>query len=94
MTKIVVTAKVQDVHSWEEKYRNSHDLFKAMGVTKPISFTTNPETNEVCICGEPNDLEHYLEMLQSAELQEAMKSNGVIEESVHLYILDKTITPE
>ncbi len=59
-----------------------------------ISFTTNPETSEICICGEPDDLDHYLGMLQSPELHEAMKSNGVIEDSVQLFILDKTIIPK
>jgi len=64
-------------------------LREKLGIT---NFNTNFETNEICIQGEPDDLERYLELLQSPELAEAMEKNGVLRETVALYILDKQIS--
>ena len=92
MTKIVITAEVKDVEKWEEGYRaHAPMLRETMGVTKPVHFTTNIETNEVCINAEPDNLEHYLEMAQSPMIAEAMAKNGVLAETVKFYILDKQL---
>jgi len=93
MTRIVFTAKVKDVVKWEEGYREHGPMLREkLGVTKPIHFTTNAETNEICIQGEPDNLERYLEIVQTPELAEAMEKNGVLRETVKLYILDKQIS--
>jgi len=92
MTRIVLTAKVKDVVKWEEGYRAHAPLLKEiLGISKPIHFTTNAETNEICINGEPDDLEKYLELVQTPELAEAMEKNGVLRDTVKLYILDKVL---
>ena len=65
-----------------------------MGVPKPVQFSTDPETNEICLSAEPDDLDHYLETAQSPEIAEAMEMNGVIRETVKLFILDKQLTLE
>ncbi len=62
-----------------------------LGVSKPIYFSTNAETNEICINAEPEDLEKYLELVQTPEMVEAMEKNGVLRDTVKLYILDKQI---
>ena len=93
MTRIVITAKVKDAVKWEAGYREHAPMLREkMGVAKPIHFSTDLETNEICIQGEPDDLERYLELLQSPELAEAMEKNGVLRETVALYILDKQIS--
>ena len=92
MARIVVTAKVKDVEKWEEGYRaHSPMLREILGVSKPVHFHTNSETNEICINAEPDDLEHYLKMLQTPEIAEAMDKNGVLRDTVKFYILDKQL---
>ena len=92
MTRIVITAKVKNAEKWEEGYRASAPMLREkMGVTKPVQFTTNAETNEICLSAEPDDLEHYLEMAQSPEIAEAMEKNGVNGDTVKFYILDKML---
>ena len=92
MTRIVITAKVQDVTKWEEGYRTHAPMLReVLGVSEPVHFTTNDETNEICISTEPDDLPHYLEVAQSPAIAEAMAKNGVIAESVKFYILDKSL---
>jgi hypothetical protein len=92
MARIVVTAQVKDVTAWEEGYRaHAPMLREKMRVGKPIQFTTNAETNEICISAEPDDLQYYLEMAQSPEIAEAMDKNGVLRETVKFYVLDKKL---
>ncbi|MGB5189980.1 hypothetical protein [Robiginitalea sp.] len=92
MTRIVITAKVRDIEKWEQNYRvHAPMLRELMGVTKPVQFSTDAETNEICLSAEPDDLDHYLETAQSPEIAEAMEKNGVIRETVKLYILDKQL---
>lgn len=92
MTRIVITAKVLDTEKWEQNYRVHAPLLRElMGVTKPVQFSTDPETNEICLSAEPDDLDHYLETAQSPEIAEAMEMNGVIRETVKLFILDKQL---
>ena len=92
MSKIVVTAQVEDAVKWEEGYRAHAPMIRDfLGVSKPVHFTTNEETNEICITVEPDDLEKYLELVQSPEIAEAMEKNGVKRETVKFYILDKVL---
>ena len=92
MSRIVITAKVKDAVKWEAGYREHAPMLKEkLGVTQPIHFTTNTETNEICILGEPDNLEKYLEVIQTPEMVEAMEKNGVLRDTVKLYILDKQI---
>ena len=92
MTRIVLTAKVKDAVQWEAGYREHAPMLREiLGVTKTIHFTTDEETNEICIQGEPDDLEKYLEMVQTPEMAEAMEKNGVLRDTVKLYILNKQI---
>ena len=92
MTRIVFTAKVKDAVKWEEGYREHAPMLRDKpGVTKPIHFSTSAETNEICIQGEPDNLEKYLELVQTPEMVEAMEKNGVLRDTVKLYILDKQI---
>jgi hypothetical protein len=94
MSRIVLTAKVKDAVKWEEGYRSHAPLIREfLGVTKPIHFSANSETNEICISAVPDDLEKYLELVQSPEIAEAMEKNGVIRETAKLYILDKVLEP-
>ena len=90
MTKVVITAEVEDSAKWEAGFRSHADLFREMTIQNQIELTTN-DKNEVCICAEPANLEKYLDMLNSEVTAEAMAYDGVKQESVKVYILDKEI---
>ena len=92
MTRIVITAKVKDVVKWEEQYRaHAPMLRELMGVSRPVQFSTDAQTSEICLSAEPDDLEHYLAMAQSPEIAQDMEKNGVLRETVKLFILDKQL---
>jgi hypothetical protein len=88
MTKVIITAQVEDAKKWEEGFRTHGDLFRKMSLSKPIELTTH-ENNEVAICGEPDDLKKYLEALDSPATAEAMAFDGVKRETVKVFVLDK-----
>jgi len=90
MAKVIITAEVEDSAKWETGFRTHVDLFKTMSVSKPILLTAN-ENNEVALCIEPDDLEKYLEVLDSDATAEAMANDGVKRETVKVYILDKEL---
>jgi len=87
MTKVVITAQVDDASKWEEGFRTHGELFKRQTVHKPIHFAT--EGNYVTICSEPDDLDVYLKGLDSSDTEEAMKFDGVQRDTVKVYVLDK-----
>ncbi len=91
MTKVIITAEVEDSAKWEAGFRSHTDLFRAMSLKKPIQFSTN-ENNEVAICGEPEDLSLYLKILDSQETADAMAYDGVKRETVKVFVLDKELT--
>ena len=90
MTKVIITAQVEDSAKWEAGFRSHVDLFRAMTLTKSIELTTT-EGYEVAICGEPDDLKKYMEILNSPATAEAMASDGVKRETVKVFVLDKSL---
>jgi len=90
MTKVIITADVEDSVKWEKGFRTHIDLFRKMGISKPIEIATQ-ENNQVCLCAEPDDLNKYLEILNSPATAEAMAYDGVKRESVKVFILDKLV---
>ena len=88
MAKVIITAEVEDVVKWEEGFRSHADLFRSMTLQNSIELTTN-DNNEVCICGEPADLNKYLEILNAPVTAEAMAYDGVKRETVKVFVLDK-----
>lgn len=90
MTKVIITADVQDSARWEAGFRSHVDLFKMMTIKKPIQFSTN-EKNQVALCTEPEDLAKYMEILNDKVTAEAMAYDGVKRETVKVFILDKKV---
>lgn len=93
MTKVIITAQVEDSAKWEAGFRSHVDLFRTMSLSKPIEFTTH-ENNEVALCGEPDDLDQYLKILNSPATAEAMAFDGVKRETVKVFVLDKEVKME
>lgn len=90
MAKVVATLQVEDGSKWEQGFQIHADLFKKQTIGKPIAYAVN--NNEVTILFEPDDLETYLKILDSAETHEAMAIDGVKRETVKISVLDKEFT--
>jgi hypothetical protein len=88
MPKVVVTAQIEDPVKWEEGFRTHGELFRRQTVSKPIEFSIL-EGNRVACCFEPEDLDTYLELLDSSETAEAMAFDGIDRDTVQVYVLDQ-----
>ena len=87
MSKIVITAQVEDAAKWEASYRTHGELLK--GMTASSSHFTTTEDNEVVIFAEVGDIDTYMEILKSETTIKAMAEDGVKRETVKVYVLDK-----
>ena len=88
MPKVVITAQVEDNVKWEKGFRTHGSLFRSQTVTKPISFATIAG-NQVAICAEPDNLDTFMQVLDSPATAEAMAFDGVKKETVKVFVLDK-----
>lgn len=88
MSKVVVTAQVEDPVKWEQGFRTHGELFRSQTVTKPIDFATI-EGNQVAVCLEPDDLDTFMKIMDSPATAEAMAFDGVKRETVKVFVLDK-----
>ena len=88
MSKVIITAQVEDAAKWEEGFRTHGELFRSQTISEPIQFSITDE-NEVAICFEPEDLDKYMEILNSPATEEAMTFDGVKRETVKIFALDK-----
>ncbi len=92
MPKVLATAQVKDAAKWEPGFRTHGELFKSQTVNSPIHFNVSPQ-NEVVICFEPDDLDKYMEILDSRATEEAMEFDGVKRDTVKILPLDKEFDP-
>lgn len=90
MTKVLVTAEVEDSTKWEEGFRTHIDLFRKHTINNAVEFTTH-EDNTIGICFEPQDLETWRAHVQSRETMAAMEYDGVKRDTVKFYVLDKKL---
>jgi hypothetical protein len=89
MTRVIVTAQVENSEAWERAFRTQTGLFRTYTSTA-IHFTATSD-NEVAILWEVTDLDQYLKQMASPETAEAMANDGVNQDSVKVYVLDKEI---
>ena len=87
MTKIIITAQVEDAAKWEEGYRSHGDLLKSM--TSDVTFFTISKDNEVTLYAEVDDVDKYMEVMESPATAEAMAYDGVRRDTVKVAVLDK-----
>lgn len=87
MSRVVITAKVKDAAKWEEAFRTHGGLLGTMAQNRTY-FSTHDD-NEIVLYSEPSDLEKYLEVLDSPDTEEAMANDGVLRESVKVFVLDE-----
>jgi hypothetical protein len=87
MAQVVLTAQVEDGEEWEAGFRTHGDLFRAQ--TIPVMHFTVNEDNMVAIYCEPSDLDAFMEVLESPATADAMEFDGVIRETVQVFVLDR-----
>jgi hypothetical protein len=87
--RVVLTAEVDDLATWERGFRTHGDLFRQMGVLS-MEYCTS-EGNRVAVCGHTTDLDAYMKVFNSPATAEAMASDGVKRETVQVFVLDKTV---
>ncbi len=89
MPSIIVTAQVEDAANWEEGFRTHGDLFREQ-TTTAVNFTVTND-NEVAVHFEADNLDKYMELLESPATAEAMALDGVKRETVKVFVLDKEL---
>ena len=89
MSKVIITAQVNDSASWEAGFRTHLGLFNDYTATA-VHFAATDD-NEVAILWEIADIDRFLEVLDSPETAEAMAADGVNRDTVKIYLLDKEI---
>jgi hypothetical protein len=85
---IIATGKCEDAERWEKGFRRNASLFRLQAVISPIHFNVN-DKNEFAILFETDDLEQFQEVLESEATIEAMASDGVIEGTIKIFLLDR-----
>jgi hypothetical protein len=89
MPRILITAEVNNLDTWEKGFRTHGDLFKQMGVSTMEYATV--AGNRVAVCGETADLDAYMKVFNSPATAEAMAVDGVKRETVQMFVLDKSL---
>ncbi|MCH7664988.1 MAG: hypothetical protein IH936_03535 [Acidobacteria bacterium] len=83
----MITARVEDSAKWEEGFRTHGDLLRSMSQTVTYFATTGD--NEGALYSEPEDLEKFMEVLESPATAEAMGKDGVKRDTVKVLVSDK-----
>ncbi len=90
MAKVIITAQVEDASKWEEGFRTHGELLRSM--TSTVTYFTTTAENEVTLYAEPDDVDKFLEVMDSPATAEAMAYDGVKRETVKVSVLDKEFT--
>jgi hypothetical protein len=88
MTRVVITAQVENRDSWERSFRSHGDLFRKQSAASPYIFGAAGD-NEVAVCADVPDVDEYMQALESPETAEAMERDGVKRNTVRVFVLDK-----
>ena len=89
MTRIILTATVDDGAEWEKEFRTHADLFRSQTITA-MNFTVTDE-NLAVLCADVEDTEKYFEILESQATADAMANDGVHRDTVKVFVLDKSL---
>ncbi len=86
MSKLIVVAQCKDPVKWEQGFRTHAELFKSQTVNKSVSY--GMEGNQVAVCLEPDDFANFMRFMDSPATAEAMDSDGVLRDTVKMFVLD------
>ena len=91
MHRVLITAQVDDMAGWEKRFRTHGDLFKEQTISV-VNFAAIGD-NEVACVFECDDLDKYMELLESQATADAMDADGVNRDTVKITVLDKEFAP-
>ena len=89
MAKVLVVAQCKDPKKWEQTFVTHGPLFKSMGATGPVHYGL--EGNWAAVMMDVKDLDHYNKAMSSPATAEAMATDGLLRESVKMFVLDKKV---
>ena len=87
MTRVVITAEVDDAKAWEKSFRTHGKLFRTQPATSPYTFGF-ADGNTVAVSAEVDDVDAYMASIESDETAEAMSADGVRRDTVRVFKLD------
>jgi len=90
MTRIVLTAQVDNTKEWEQQFRTHADLFRQMGLAKVYDYSIG-KGSSVAVSVEVDDVDQFLTSLESPENVAAMENDGVQRNTVQVFVLDKSL---
>lgn len=90
MTKIVVTAEVEDLEAWERGFRSHRDLFQEMGFASVYEYSIG-KSSEVAVCVDVGDVDAFLASLDSPDNVAAMEADGIKRDTVRVFVFDKAL---
>jgi hypothetical protein len=88
--KVLVVAQCEDSVKWEQGFRTHADLFRSMTINTSMTYGIS-EGNHIAVCGEPSDLAAYMKVLESPATAAAMAFDGVLRDTVKVFVLDKEL---
>lgn len=91
MTRIAVTAKVDDGPTWAQRIKTHADLFRKYGIHGAVEMTYT-EDNDISLSFEVEDVDAYFKQMDSAATRTAMAEDGVQRETVKVFVLDDVWT--
>ena len=89
MTRILVTAEIEDAAKWEEGFKTHGALLKSMTATSSHYAIT--DGNHVAVYTEVEDKAKCLEVLASEATAEAMAVDGIKRDTVKIFVLDNEL---
>jgi hypothetical protein len=87
MAKVIITAKVEDPIKWEEGFRTHGELFKRQTCVSPVHISILDD-NEVALIFDAENVDTFMQILDT-EGPSAMANDGVIRETVKIFVMDK-----
>jgi len=89
MPKVIVTGQVQDPVKWEATFRTHGDLFRSMKVRDAMHYAI--QGNEISVFCDTEDLDAFMQVMQSQATADAMSVDGVKRDTVKTIVLDKEV---
>ena len=90
MSKIILTAQVEDGRSWESAFRTHKDMFREAGLGT-IHYTIE-DSNLIVMSVDVESVDDYMDFMRSQDTQDAMKHDGVKRDTVKVHVLDRELT--
>ena len=89
MARVLVVAQCQDAKKWEQGFVTHAELFRSMGATAPVNY--GQEGNWVAVMLDVKDVDTYNRILSAKATADAMAVDGVLRETVKMFVLDKQL---